>query len=481
MRMQRSATVQLVAGSALALAVASDGFARSSPIGATEMAEHAVQRRAVEAVIWGMPAVNFDLMYQAMVQTKGSWNQVVYWSRPLDSKNQTLTPNPETIYLMPFIDTKDVGPVVLEIPPADEGSLTGTIMDAWQAALEDVGPAGADKGKGGKYLILPPGYGEKAPDGYIVLPSDTFTGYALLRSNLQSGSEADVAKAVAYGKRVKVYPLAQAADPPATTFIDAAGVVYDSTIPYDLRFFQSLDRFVQREPWLERDKTMIDQLKTIGIEKGARFDPDRKTRELLEEAAREAHAWLDIRYEALFSPPYYEGSRWAVPASQEVLEGQSTFYATPDVYPVDDRGTTFSMAFFSPKHLGAGQFYLMTIEDKDGRSFDGGRTYRLKVPANAPVTLYWSATAYDRATHALIRGLPSSSRSSLTPGLQRNADGTVDIYFGPKAPAGKEPNWVPTSADGGFEILFRFYGPEKPLFDKTWRLPDVEKIDGSSR
>ena len=469
------------AGSALALSLTFVAFARSSPARTTELADRTVQRRAFEAVIWGMPAVNFDLMYQAMVQTNGAWNQIVYWSRLLDSKNQTLTPNPDTIYLMPFIETKDAGPMVLEIPPADDGSITGSIMDAWQAALEDVGPAGADKGQGAKYLILPPGYEDKVPDGYIALPSDTHAGYALLRSNLQSGSEADVAKAVAYGKRVRLYRLAQAVNPPPTTFIDAVGVFYDSTIPYDLRFFRALDRFVQREPWLERDKAMIDQLAAIGIEKGKPFNPDPKTKELLEEAAREAHAWLDSRYEALFSPPYYEGSQWGVPASRQVLEGQTTFYAKPDVYPVDDRGATFSMAFFSPKHLGAGQFYLMTIKDKNGRSFDGRSTYHLAVPANAPVTLYWSATVYDRATHALIRSVPWSSRSSQTPGLQKNGDGSVDLYFGPKAPSGRDSNWVPTSAGGRFEVLFRFYGPTKALFDKTWRLPDIEKTDGSPK
>ena len=105
-----------------------------------------------------------------------------------------------------------------------------------------------DKGKGGKYLILPPGYKDKAPDGYIALPSQTYAGFALLRSNLKSGSDADIAKAVAYGKRIKFYPLSQAANPPATKFVDAIDVVFDSTIPYDMRFFQALDRFVQREP-----------------------------------------------------------------------------------------------------------------------------------------------------------------------------------------------------------------------------------------
>jgi hypothetical protein len=181
-----------------------------------ELAKRTLHRRAFEAVIWGMPAVNFDLLYQAMVQIRGTYNQIVYWSRLPDWRNQTLTPNPDTIYVFPFVNTREVGPVVLEIPPADEGSITGSIMDAWQCALEDVGPAGVDKGRGGKYLILPPGYKDKVPDEFITLPSDTYQGYAVLRSNLRNVSEADVARAVAYGKRVKLYPLSQAAHPPTT-------------------------------------------------------------------------------------------------------------------------------------------------------------------------------------------------------------------------------------------------------------------------
>ena len=237
-----------------------------------ELAERTLHRRAVEAVIWGMPAVNAELMFQAMKDAKADFNQVVYWSRPLSWKNQTLTPNPDTIYVFPFFNTKDAGPMVLEIPPAEEGaSITGSIDDSWQTALEDVGPAGVDKGKGGKYLILPPGYKDKVPDGYVALPSETYTGFVILRSNLKSGSDADITKAVAYGKRVKFYPLSQAANPPTTKFVDAIDVLFDSTIPYDVRFFETLDRFVQREPWLTRDKVMIDQLKTIGIEKGKPF------------------------------------------------------------------------------------------------------------------------------------------------------------------------------------------------------------------
>jgi hypothetical protein len=450
--------------------------AQAQNLTADDLARRAIARRAVEAVVWGMPAVNYDLMLQAAIGAKAKTNQIVYWSRLPDWKNQTLTPNPDVIYLMPLFDTKDVGPMVMEIPPAGPaGSITGSIDDGWQTALEDVGPAGVDKGKGGKYLILPPGYKDKTPKGYIVLQSPTYQSYALLRSNLASGSEADVAKAVAYGKRVKIYPLSQAGNPPATTFVDAIDVVFDSTIPGDIRFFQALDRFVQHEPWIDRDRVMIDMLKSIGIEKGKAFAPDQGTQAVLKDAIGEARAWLDNRYEDVFTTSFNEGQQWVLPVLPGVPEGMMTNFANPNAYPVDGRGVAYSMAFFSAKHLGAGQYYLMTIRDKDRKPLVGNGTYRLHVPANAPVKLYWSATLYDRATHALIRGQPWSSRSSNTPKLQKNADGSVDVFFGPKAPDGRETNWVPTDPNGRFEVLFRLYGPEKPFFDKKWVLPDIER------
>jgi hypothetical protein len=449
-------------------------IAPAQTLSTEDIARRAVERRAVEAVIWGVPAVNTELMCQAMTKLGGKPNQIVYWSGLLDWKNQTLTPNPDVIYFMAFFDTKD-GPVVIDIPPADDGVINGSIMDPWQAALEDVGPAGADKGVGGKYLITPPGYQGASPSGYIGLPSGNYLGYALLRSILKTGSEADVKTAVAYGKRIKLYPLSQAANPPETVFIDAMGQVYDSTIPYDLRFYESLDRFVQREPWLVRDKAMIDQLRSIFIEKGKPFNPDEPTKAILNAAAREAHAWLDLKYRTMFTP-YYEGHQWVFPITPEVSKGLQTQFENPDSYPVEGRGVTYTMAFFSTKHSGIGQYYLMTLKDKDGQNLEGAKSYRLTVPANAPVKQYWSATAYDRETHAMIREMPRAGRSSQSQGLLANADGSVDVWFASKAPAGKESNWVPTSADGQFEVLFRFYGPEKPVFDKTWNLPDIERI-----
>src|SRR5262249_6492253 len=151
-------------------------------------------------------------------------------------------------------NTKEVGPVVIELPPADKGSFAGSIMTFWQMPMADVGPDGEDKGKGGKYLVLPPGFRGDVPDGYIVLRSDTYAGYALLRSTLISHSDADIAKANAYGKRTKVYPLSAAARPPATKFFDASRVLFDSTIRYDVSFFENLNRVVQDEPWIDRDR-----------------------------------------------------------------------------------------------------------------------------------------------------------------------------------------------------------------------------------
>lgn len=447
--------------------------APASKWSATGLADRTVERRAVEAVFWGMPAVNFELMLQAFQKLNGASNQVAYWSRPLDWKNQTLTPNPDTIYLMPFYDVRN-GPMVLEIPPAQDGSITGSIDDSWQNALVDVGPAGADKGSGGKYLIVSPDFKDAIPEGYTPVRSDTYRGFALLRSNLSSGSDADIAKAVAYGKRIRFYPLN--GDAAQTTFVDAYGQMFDAAIPYDARFFAALNRFVQAEPWLTRDKVMIGMLGSIGIRQGQPFSPDSKTQRIFDSAAREARSSLDLQYEKVFIPPFNEGSHWALPASPEVAEGMQNLFANPERYPVDSRAVSYSMAFFSAKQIGTGQFYLMTIKDKDGKGLDGQKTYRLNVPANAPVKLYWSATVYDGITHTLIRGSRWSSRSSNTPGLQKNADGSVDLYFAPVTPAGKESNWVPTTPGGRFEVLFRLYGPEKPFFDKTWKLPDIERL-----
>ncbi|MEC5385677.1 DUF1254 domain-containing protein [Uliginosibacterium sp. H3] len=441
---------------------------------AQELQERAIHRRAVEAAIWGMPAVNYERMLQAAIDNGAKLNQVVYWSRPVNSRNQTLTPNPDTIYLNPFYDTSK-GPVVVEIPPADaDHVIVGSFDVAWQNALADVGPAGEDKGKGAKYLILPPGYQQKAPDSYIVLQSETYRGFVILRSNFKSRSDADIQSAVAHGKRVKVYPLG--GNPDSTVFVDAYDKAFNATIPYDATFFELLDRFVQAEPWLTRDKVMIDALKTIGIEKGKPFKPDVKTKTILADAVREAHAVVALKYEKGFVPAFFEGTRWSVPIPPETRDGLGNAFADPNQYGLDGRAVMYHMAYFSPKVFGGGQFYILNISDQSGHALEGSKTYRLTVPPNAPIEQYWSATAYDRETHALIVGMSRPSLASNDSKVQKNADGSTDIYFGPKAPAGKESNWVPTDPKRQFELIFRLYGPKKEFFDKKWKLPDIEAV-----
>ena len=278
--------------------------------------------RAVEAVIWGMPAVNYDLMLQEMLtKTPGKVNQVIYWGKPLDWKNQTLTPNPDTLYFMTFLNTSDVGPIVIEIPPANaDGSLNANIVNAWQAPLEDAGLLGVDKGAGVKLLMLPPGYKEQVPTGYAALQPNTWGSYALIRSNLKSHAEADVAKSIAYAKQVKVYPLSQASNPPATVFTDVKDVLFDSTIRYDASFFTHLDRMVQSEPWLGRDRAMIDQLRSIGIEKGKPFAPDAAMKQVLADGIGDAHAWMAAKYDAGL-PPFFEGTALDVPSASRTAQG----------------------------------------------------------------------------------------------------------------------------------------------------------------
>lgn len=134
------------------------------------------------------------------------------------------------------------------------------------------------------------------------------------------------------------------------------------------------------------------------------------------------------------------------------------------------------MAYFSVKKLGAGQFYLLSTTDSAGQSLDGKQTYRLTVAPDVPVEQYWSVTVYDRETHALVKNMARPSLASNNLDVKKNADGSTDVYFGPKAPAGKESNWVPTDPQRKFELLFRFYGPRPEFFEKKWQLKDVDKV-----
>ena len=327
---------------------------------------------------------------------------------------------------------------------------------------------------GGKYLILPPGHDKPVPAGYFALQSDVFLRICPGCVRIFGVTETQTFRsAIAYGQRVKAYPFVASSESTSQRVHRREGC--------GVRLHHPLRRqLVRVAPPRRADRALARArprddcyLRSLGIEKGKPFSPDSKTKELLASGAREAQALLEQIYDAGF-PPFWEGSRWTLPAPSEVIKAQQSNWAGPD-YPVDLRGVGYSYAYVGIKRLGAGQMYLITIRDKDGNGFDGSQTYRLTVPPNAPVEQSWSVTLYDRQTHALIKNMDRASRSSQIPEMQKKADGSIDVYFGPKAPAGQESNWIPTDATRGFETMFRLYAPTKPLFEKAWRLPDIER------
>ena len=377
MRIIRTSATLLAAGTLLGMMAQSTGAQEkqagsdtttASSLTPTQLAERLLYRRAVEAVIWGMPAVNAQLMYDAVKQVGGDFNQIVYWSRPLSWKNQTLTPNPDTIYVFPFYNTKDVGPMVLEIPPADqEDSITGSVDDGGRRRWRMSARPASTRARAASTSSCRRATKRRRR---------TATSRCRRAPTPASPSCAPTSRAAATPTSPRPSRTASASssircrrrrNPPETKFVDAIDVVFDSTIPYDLRFFEALDRFVQREPWLDRDRAMIDPLKTIGIEKGKPFKPDEKTQTDPERRRARGARLAGSQVRTPVPPPYNEGTHWGLPASPAVLEGMMTDFADPNDYPVDGRGVTYSYAYFSPKHLGEGQFYLMTIADKDGK------------------------------------------------------------------------------------------------------------------
>jgi hypothetical protein len=444
---------------------------RNHPI--RDLGLRVMERRAFEAVVWGMPAVQFQLLYQAVARQGGTWNQAAFWSPVAGGKNQTLAADPGEVSFIVFFDTRLAGPMVLELPPADHG-IAVSIHNGWQVVLEEGRPN--DRSRAGKYLILPPGHDGAVPEDCRVVPCDTWRGFALLRIPTGRGDAEDVIRAVFRGKALTFYPLARSAHPPSTVFVDAAEEVCDATIPYDLRFFEALNRFVQHEPWLARDRAMIDMLRSIGIEKDEIFDPDAALQSVMVQAATEARAWLDGEYEAMLATPYFPKGRWAIPACPDVLAAVRSNFSRQGRYRVDRRALLYSTAFFGARHLDEDRFYLLTTRDADGADLDGGANYRLTVPPGAPVDQSWSVTLYDRDSHALIRGTDRAGRGSASRGLKANPDGSIDLFFGVRPPPGRAGNWLATIPGSRFQVLFRFREPREALFDNSWILPDVQKL-----
>lgn len=435
-------------------------------------------QRATQTAIWAMPGVALvDFVKATKRDLGGKQNDVVYLTKPFDSKHGFLTANDVTAYGWGNISTAK-GPVVIEVPAAtDKISYFGSIVNAWQQPLEDIGPAGADKGKGGKYLILPPDYKGDIPKGYIPINSDTTElGFSFRPRLYNDATDADAAE---YAKTIKVYYLSEAENPPATTFLDATHKPYGSLPTYDYTYFQDINHLVQNNPVRRQDKAMIALLKDLGIEKGKPFDPNDAQKRAMNEGLKLAYAKMqtDFTTEGRILLPLWKGkSQWMI---WNFAKGQPQLgfpFENDDMLLIDERADAYFYVTYLPKYLGGGTFYLTGIRDSQGELFNGKDTYKLNVPKDTPAKDFWSVIVYSMKSKGFVENAPRVGLSSRnTDTMKMNNDGSYDVYFSPKAPKGHEENWIPTGED--FFLLFRLYGPESKTFYKTWSLGDLEKIE----
>jgi hypothetical protein len=436
-------------------------------------------QRAFEAVVWAMPA---SAMYRFRVgllnQPGMADNVITSYSGPLLPHTEVITGNTVTPYIAAVSDLRS-GPVVLEVPAKDiQASIYGQILNAWQVTIADVGPAGIDQGKGGKYLLLPPGYTKPIPEGYIPIASESYRIAFVFRS--VAAPSATAADAYAYTKRLKMYPLSEASNPKPTPFVDGRlHPLY--TMPfYDLRALQDIHDFINVEPVQPRDKVMMGMLATIGIEKGKPFAPEGKIKEALERGVADAYFYKQQLDEKLFASNLYWADRnWSYVMVPDAKDGFE--FVTDEAVEIDRRAAAWTFFTFYPRVMKIGQtpvVYLAPIADKSGKPLQEGKNYRLRVPKEVPARQFWSLTLYDNATWTFIKnpldrsGLASNQKDS----IKANEDGTVDLYFGPKAPKDFESNWLPSMGKRPY-LWFRIYAPSEAFWDKSFKLPDVELLD----
>ncbi len=447
-------------------------------------------QRATQTAIWGMPAAGMiDFLKGIRRDLGGDYNDIVYLNKPFDSKHGFLTANDVTAYAWAAM-TSEPGPLVIEVPAAtDKVNYFGTIVNAWDVPIADVGPDGFDEGEGGKYLMLPPDYDgdmsieELTDAGYLPFETDTYEYGFSFRPKLTNGAtDADAAE---YAQTIKVYYLSEAYNPPPNTYHEASEVPYDSLPYYNETFFQDLNDYVQNNPIRPQDKVMVNFLKDLGIEKGKPFEPTELQVKAMEEGLLLAYASMQHYFvtpgKAMLPLWVDENgdmkSQWLI---WDFAEGQAELgfpYETETEVLVDARaGGSYFWITYLPKQLGGGTFYLTGLRDSEGEMYDHNQTYKLNVPADTPAEDFWSVIVYSMETKSFIRDVdPVGLSERDTDTMQANEDGSYDIYFGPEAPEGMESNWIPTTEP--YFLLFRLYGPEEGWLESGWMLGDLKKVE----
>jgi len=391
----------------------------------------------------------------------------------MDSKALWLTPNTVSVYQAAWMELGDE-PMVLETPP----NVLGFIDDAWFQYVVDFGNAGPDKGQGGKFLILPPGYEGDIPDGYHVARSQTFGNWVVWRGFQAEGSTRQAIEATQ--SNFRMYPLSQAANQPKMNFIDVSGIEHNTIHRMDFGYWEELNETIQAEPVNGLSPEVRGLLASIGIEKGKPFSPDARMKEILTEAAKigsvmaraltarpKEEAFYKYPGERVWTNPFIEGHYDFLMNGATLLDSRvyMHFYAT---------GITPAMSI---QNVGKGSQYLIAYLDRNGDALDGSKTYRINLPPNVPAKDFWSFTLYDNQTRAMLQTDQRFPGVDSLGDVKTNADGSYDIYFGPKPPQGMENNWIQTVPGKGWNTIFRLYGPLESFYDKTWMPSDPELVD----
>jgi len=430
-------------------------------------------QRGVQAFLAGMPAASMYAMGKAIRDFGPANKTVLVFETLMDSRTLFLTPNTESVYMMMWLDLRN-GPIVLETPP----NVLGLIDDAWFHYVADFGNAGADRGKGGKYVILPPGYERPDPEGYHVAHSRTYGNWVIWRGFQENG---DPAPAVKTTRSIfRAYPLGKAhEDRPKMNFINVSGKEFNTIHAMDYTFFEELDYVVQNEPATGMDPEVMGLFASIGIRQGQAFKPDERMRKILTEAAQVASATArTLAYRSRNPETFlYKNSAWSTP-----FVGGSHEFINDGVRLLDARSYFFFYATgitpaMAKKIVGVGSQYGLAFVDSEGNALDGSKTYHLHLPPNIPARDFWSLVLYDNQTRSMLQtDQQFPSVGSQKKGIVIKDDSSVDVYFGPEAPAGMEGNWVQTIPGKGFNVILRLYGPLEPWFDKTWKPGEIELV-----
>lgn len=427
-------------------------------------------QRATQAYMWAIPIVSFAKWQEQHEKVFGQEDGDLVQMVSSRDKMGMLTPNDSTTYLLGFLNLERTGPLVIQYP---KGPSAGGILDMWQRPITDMGLSGPDRGEGGKYLVIPPG--KKAPkdvEGYRVVESPTNNLFHAFRVLATDPKEAEVLKS-----GYQAYPYAKRDNPRKTRVIPAEGKMWSGWPGNGLEYWGLLSRMLNEEPVHERDRMMVAMLKPLGIEKGKKFEPDARQKKILEQAAvvgeamGRAQSYAKRQKEAKMYPDAHWKNAILLEADQE------TRYHTA----LDERTAWFYEAVtltagMTTKTPGLGQVYLGIQKDKEGQWLQGGNNYTLRVPPNAPVKQFWALTLYDTETRSFIETKHDIAGLDSKKDLVKNDDGSVDLYFGPKAPKGKEKNWIPTAPGRGWFAYFRLYAPTEAYFDRSWKLPDLVEI-----